>query len=71
VLGVLEGGWFNEGASFVDGESSSFWNDLWLDRGLLHIRFSRLFDIHDDKNISFVEIRSLGLGVEGEGWRWR
>ncbi|GJT32028.1 RNA-directed DNA polymerase, eukaryota [Tanacetum coccineum] len=45
-----------------NGESTSFWNDLWLGDSPLNKRFSRLFFLEVDKNISVAEkLRDLSL----------
>jgi len=35
------------------------------------VRFRRLFDLAENKNISVAEMFSLGVEQGGEGWRWR
>ncbi|GJZ68542.1 RNA-directed DNA polymerase, eukaryota, partial [Tanacetum coccineum] len=45
-----------------NGESTSFWNDLWLGDSPLNKRFPRLFFLEVDKNISVAEkLRDLSL----------
>lgn len=43
-----------------NGEGYSFWNDPWLDEGSLRLWFSKLFDIHVDKNIFVAKMFRLG-----------
>jgi len=46
-------------------EKYFFWNNRWFDGSLLCTRFSRPFDLFKNSNITVVEMRSLGWGVEG------
>jgi len=48
------------GCRLGNGESSSSWNDPWLEGGLLRDRFSRIFDLHVDSNITVAEMMRLG-----------
>jgi hypothetical protein len=52
-VGVRESSWFEVslGCRLGNDESSSSWNNPWLEGGLLHDRFSRIFYLHVDSNI--------------------
>lgn len=39
--------------------STLFWKDPWLDGILLKVRFSRLFDLANNKFVSFVQMNEL------------
>jgi len=66
-VGVHEVGWFeaNLGRHIGNGKRFSIWIDPWLDEGLLCDKFSRLFDLFVDSNITVAEIRRLGWEVGG------
>jgi len=67
-VGVHEVGWFkaNLGHHVGNDENTSFWNDPQLDEGSSCIRFSCLFDLFVDSNITVAEMRRLGWGLTGE-----
>jgi len=62
--GVGEEGesWFSERVSrkVGDGASTLFWRDRWLGETPLCQRFSRLFELAEDKSISVASMFSLG-----------
>jgi len=53
------------------GVDTCFWTDRWLGKVPLCVRYRRLFELVGDRGISEVDMRELGWGDEGEGWRWR
>jgi HEAT repeat protein len=54
-----------------DGTSTFFWYDRWLGDMSLRTRFSRLFDLSNNKLCTVADMFSLGWEEGGEAWRWR
>jgi len=50
----------------VDDESSTlFWRDPWLDEISFNVRYSRLYDLAENKMMT-IDMNALGWGVNGE-----
>ena len=56
------------GRKVVNGESKSFFNDLWLDVVRLQSRFRCLFELCVDFIVVVADTR--GSGLMAKGWRW-
>ena len=65
--------WFSHNVmrKLGDGAETLFWSHRWIDGVPLSVRFSRLFDLAENKIITVANFFSLGLARDGEGWRWR
>jgi hypothetical protein len=37
----------------------------WLEGGLLHVRFRRIFELYSNRNIIVADKRRLGWGIKG------
>jgi len=48
-----------------------FWTDNWVGGVSLCVRFSRLFELVENKWCSVEDMVRLGWGKGGEGWKWR
>ncbi|MCH79323.1 LINE-1 reverse transcriptase like [Trifolium medium] len=61
--------WFELGVDRVlgDGNSTSFWNVVWVGTQPLALAFPRLFAISVQQNMTLSQMG----GVEAKGWRWR
>jgi hypothetical protein len=72
-LGDSEEGWFAERVSkrVGDGTSTFFWYDRWLGDVPLRMRFSRLFDLSNNKLCTVADMFHLGWEDGGEAWSWR
>jgi len=76
-IGESEEGWFAERVSkrVGDGTSTFFWYDKWLEDVSLRTRFSRLFNLSNNKLCTVVDMFNLvgktrerrGVGVGGYG----
>ena len=54
-----------------DGSETLFWRDCWYDDVPFCDRFSRLFDLAENKDITVRDMFSMGWEDGGEGWQWR
>ncbi|KAK2365229.1 hypothetical protein QL285_090004 [Trifolium repens] len=72
-VGLSVGCWsdVNLSRKVGNGEKIDFWRDKWLGDEPLNIKFSRLFELSVDKNISVADMYRRGWGVREAGWRWR
>jgi len=48
---------------YKNGENSYFWSDSWLNGGVLRDRFSCLFKLSVDPNVTVADMRRLGWEV--------
>jgi len=66
-------GWFAGMVSrkVGDGETTFFWLDRWVGDVPLCRRFSRLFNLAENKLASVASMCSLGWEVGGGAWQWR
>jgi hypothetical protein len=67
-VGAAGEGWFAERVTqkVGNGADTLFWYDRWLGGSPLCERFSRLFDLAEDKAISVATLLSLGWEEGGE-----
>jgi hypothetical protein len=72
-MGEGEGSWFEERVSkrVGNGVSTYFWYDRWLGDVPLRTRFSRLFDLANNKLSTVADLFALGWETEGGAWNWR
>ena len=65
--------WFSDHVSRLvgNGRNTLFWVDGWLGGEALSVRFSRLYDLSLDREVSVSDMFHGGWGVDGEAWRWR
>lgn len=65
-MGVDEGSWFEEWVSrkVGNGASTYFWYDRWLGDVPLRTRFSRLFDLANNKLSMVADFLILGGRME-------
>ena len=54
-----------------NGKKIFFWSDVWVGGVSFRERFSRLFDLAVDKWVFVFDMCQLGLGENGEAWKWR
>jgi len=66
--GDIGGGWFGDSVTrrVGDGVATSFWSHRWIGGSPLCVRFSRLFDLVEDKTISVASLFSKVF--EQGGW---
>jgi hypothetical protein len=64
-IGETDEGWFAERVSkrVGDGTSTYFWYDRWLGDAPLRMRFSRLFDLSNNKLCTVADMFNLGWGT--------
>jgi len=65
--------WFSDHVERVlgNGKHTLFWSDVWCGEVSFRVRFSRLFELSELKDISVFDMYHLGWGEDGEAWRWR
>jgi len=65
--------WFTENVSMKvgDGFDTLFWYDRWIGGVPLCERYSRLFDLSENKTIIVVNLFSVSSDHWGDVWRWR
>ena len=65
--------WFSDHVERVlgNGKHTLFWSDVRCGEGSFRVRFSRLFELSELKDISVFDMYHLGWGEDGEAWRWR
>ena len=73
VVLVWGGGWFEKNVRRVVGGGSTtyFWLDNWVGGVPLHMRFSRLFNLAENKRVTVSEMTGRGWVVGGDAWEWR
>jgi hypothetical protein len=54
-----------------DGTETLFWYDRWIWEVPLCERFSRLFDLTENKSMSVANLLSVDSEQWGVLWRWR
>jgi len=50
--------------------NTRFCNDMWFEEVAMCVRFRRMFDLVENKDVTTVEICVLGWTIGGEGWKW-
>lgn len=70
---MVDGRWSldNIDQKLGDEASTLFWKDPWTDGIPLNVRFSRLFNLVENKLASITKMNKLGWGGNGEAWKWR
>ena len=65
--------WFSDHVDRVlgNGKHTLFWLDVWCGEVPFRVRFSRLFELSELKEIYVFDMYHLGWGEDGEAWRWR
>jgi len=65
--------WFSDHVDRVlgNGKHTLFWSDVWYGEVSFRVRFSRLYELSEFKEISVFDMYHLGWGEDGEAWRWR
>jgi len=59
------------GLKIGNGTQTLFWDDKWVDEVPLQVRFSRLFDLSENKLLTVAQMFELGWHEGGEAWKWR
>jgi len=69
-IGDTDGGWFAERVSkkVRDGTSTFFWYDRWIGDVPLRTRFSRLFELSNNKLCTVADMFTLSWEDGGEAW---
>jgi len=67
------GSWFPENLRIHvgNGANTLFWLDRWVGDVPLCVRFSRLYDLSENKLAAVAQMFSWGWEVGGEAWKWR
>jgi hypothetical protein len=70
---TISGEWFQENVTrkVGDGVDTCFWHDPWLGGVSLSVRFSRLFELADDRSCTVLLMSTLGWEEGRAAWRWR
>jgi len=65
--------WFSDHVSRAvgNGRNTRFWVDGWLGGVAFSVRFSRLYDLSLDREVSVSDMFQGEWGIDGEAWRWR
>ena len=65
--------WFSDHVSRAvgNGRNTRFWVDGWLGGVAFSVRFSRLYDLSLDREVSVSDMFQGGWGIDGAAWRWR
>ena len=72
-VGTEGGSWFDENIHMKigNGVKTFFWSDCSVGAIPLREKFRRLFDLSVFKDLTVVEMYSLGWGEGGDAWGWR
>lgn len=65
--------WFSSVVKKVVGnrENTTFWNEPWVEGGLLRERFARLYSLSLDKEVLVADLVGWREGLREWKWRWR
>jgi len=67
------GRWFDDNIFRVvgNGNGTFFWMDNWFGGALLGVRFSRMFELAENRWALVAEMSQLEWKEGGDAWRWR
>jgi len=54
-----------------NGGHTLFWIDRWVCDVPLQVRFSRLFELLENKLLTVAQMFQLGWEEGGDAWKWR